>query len=122
VTPGDQAGNSRAAPLANAVAAGVGERVEVLDGDMRALPFSAGAFDVVLASLSVHNLPAADRAGAVREVLRVLTPGGRLVILNFHATDEYAMVLRAAGAAEVQHSGRQWTLHPPVRVVTRAPA
>jgi arsenite methyltransferase len=118
--PGDQAGNSRAALVANAAAAGVGERVEVLDGDMRALPFADGTFDVVLASQAVHNLPAADRAGAVREVLRVLAPGGRLVILDFQATEEYATVLRAAGAADVRRSGRHWTMHPPVRVVTAA--
>jgi arsenite methyltransferase len=117
---GDQAGNSRAALLANAAAAGVGERVEVLDGDMRALPFADRVFDVVLASQSVHNLPAADRAGAVREVLRVLAPGGRLVILDFQATEEYATALRAAGAADVRRSGLRWAMHPPVRVVTAA--
>src|SRR3954447_9471315 len=78
--PGDQAGNSRAALLANVAAAGVGERVEVLDGDMRSLPFPDATFAVVLASQAVHNLPAGDRAGAVGEMLRVLAPGGRLVI------------------------------------------
>src|SRR3954454_8249892 len=60
--PGDQAGNSRAALLANAAAAGVGERVEVLDGDMRSLPFPDATFAVVLASQAVHNLPAGGRA------------------------------------------------------------
>jgi arsenite methyltransferase len=116
--PGDQAGNSRAALLANAAAARVGERVEVLDGDMRALPFPAGSFDVVLASQAVHNLPAPERGAAVREALRVLVPGGRLVILDFQGAEGYAAVLRASGAAEVALSGRRWTMHPPVRVVT----
>jgi arsenite methyltransferase len=116
--PGDQAGNSRATLLANAAAAGVGERVEVLDADMRALPFPDRAFDVVLASQAVHNVPAADRAGAIREVLRVLVPGGRLVILDFQGTEEYSAVLREAGAVDVRRSGRRWSLHPPVRIVT----
>ena len=118
--PGDQAGNSRAALLANAAAAGVAGRVEVVDGDMRALPFPAGVFDVALASLAVHNLPDADRSGAIREVVRVLRPGGRLVILDFQATEEYERTLRAAGAVAVTRSGRHWTMHPPVRVVTAA--
>src|SRR3954449_5206254 len=109
--PGDQAGNSRAALLANVAEAGVGERVEVLDGDMRALPFPAGAFDLVLASQAVHNLPPTDRAGAVREVLRVLAPGGRVVILDFQATEEYATALLVAGAADVRRSGLHWTMH-----------
>jgi arsenite methyltransferase len=75
---------------------------------------------VVLASQAVHNVPAADRAGAIREVLRVLVPGGRLVILDFQGTEGYAAVLRAAGAVDVRRSGRRWSLHPPVRVVTAA--
>jgi arsenite methyltransferase len=98
----------------------VGERVEVLDGDMRALPFPAGSFDVVLASLAVHNLPADDRPGAVREMLRVLAPGGRLVILDFQATADYERELRAAGAEGVLRSRRHWTMHPPVRILTAA--
>jgi arsenite methyltransferase len=114
----DQSGNGRDALIANARSAGVAERVEVLDGDMRQLPFPAGEFDVTLASLAIHNLPADDQAGAVTEMLRVLKPGGRLVIIDFRGGARYAAVLRAAGAERVQLSGRRWSMHPPVRVVT----
>jgi len=47
------------------------------------LPFPDGCFDAVLTSLVLHHLPAPDRAGAVAELLRVLRPGGRLVLADF---------------------------------------
>jgi arsenite methyltransferase len=114
----DQSGNGRDALLDNARSAGVAERVEVLDGDMRQLPFEDHEFDLALASLAIHNLPADDRAGAVTELFRVLKPGGRLVIVDFQGTSGYAEALREAGAERVHRSGRRWSMHPPVRVVT----
>ncbi|WP_034216990.1 class I SAM-dependent methyltransferase [Actinoplanes subtropicus] len=114
----DQSGNGPDALLANARAAGVAGRVEALDGDMRELPFPDAAFDLALASLAIHNLPPGDRPGAVRELLRVVRPGGRIVILDFQATSAYAGTLREGGAADVRVSGRHWSMHPPVRVVT----
>jgi SAM-dependent methyltransferase len=114
----DQSGNGAAALLANARAAGVADRVEAVDGDMRKLPFPDDSFDLALASLAVHNLPPGDRGGAVDELLRVVRPGGRIVILDFQATAGYAGTLREGGAADVHVSGRHWSLHPPVRIVT----
>jgi arsenite methyltransferase len=119
----DQSGNGRHALLANARAARVADRVEVIDGDMRNLPFPDGEFDLALASLAIHNLPPADRATAVTELLRVVKPGARMVILDFLGTAGYADMLRRAGAEEVRLSARDWSMHPPVRVVTAiAPA
>ena len=114
----DQSGNGPDALRANARGAGVADRVEVVRGDMRDLPYAGPAFDLALASLAVHNLPAADRPGAVRELLRVLRPGGRLVIVDFEGTAAFAGALRAAGARDVRVSGLRWSMHPPARVVT----
>ena len=114
----DQSGNGADALLANARAAGVDGRVEALDGDMRKLPFPEDSFDLALAGLAIHNLPPGDRAGAVDELLRVVRPGGRIVILDFQATSGYAGTLRQGGAADVRVSGRHWSMHPPVRIVT----
>ena len=113
----DQSGNGADALLANVRAAGVADRVEALDGDMRKLPFPDDSFDLALASLAIHNLPAADRAGAVAELLRVVRPAGHIVILDFQATAGYAGTLRDGGA-DVEVSGRHWSMHPPVRIVT----
>ena len=49
------------------------------------LPFADGWFDAVSTSLMIHHLPEADRVGAIREMLRVLRPGGRLLIVEFKA-------------------------------------
>jgi arsenite methyltransferase len=117
----DQSGNGRHALLANARAAGVADRIEVVDGDMRDLPFPEGEFDLALASLAIHNLPSADRTTAVTELLRVVRPGARIVILDFQGTAGYADILRRAGAEEVRLSARDWSMHPPVRVVTAIP-
>jgi ubiquinone/menaquinone biosynthesis C-methylase UbiE len=77
----DQADNSAAATLENARLEGVADRVEVLDADVRKLPFPDASFDVVLSSFVIHNLSrASDRRQVVQEIARVLRPGGELAI------------------------------------------
>jgi len=53
--------------------------------DALALPFSDGGFDVVTVAFGLRNM--ADYPAALREMLRVLKPGGRLVILDFSLPD-----------------------------------
>jgi len=116
-SPADQSGNRREATLANADA--VGERVEVVDGDMRALPFADASFDAVVSSIAIHNLDDADdRERACLEIARVLRPGGRVAVLDFRATQQYAHAFEDAGLADVARSGRSFRMYPPVRVVT----
>ena len=79
----DQSGNSPEVTLANAAAAGVADRVEVHTADMTALPFPDGAFDVVTSALAIHNIPTpGGRYRAVDEAMRVLRPGGQLLIAD----------------------------------------
>jgi arsenite methyltransferase len=119
----DQAGNDPAATIANAQAEGVAERVELCDGDARRLPFDQQTFDIVVSSLALHNIPgAAGRAAAIGEVVRVLKPGGRVAILDFRNTSQYAAALAAAGLGEVHRSPRRFGMYPPVRVVTATKA
>jgi ubiquinone/menaquinone biosynthesis C-methylase UbiE len=51
----------------------------------QALPFDDGYFDAVVTSLMIHHLPDSDRPAAAHELLRVLRPGGRLLIAEFQA-------------------------------------
>lgn len=51
---------------------------DVREGDLEALPFNDAGFDAVAAVNSVFY--AADMAGAVRELVRVARPGGRIVV------------------------------------------
>lgn len=50
-------------------------------GDALALPFADGTFDAVTISFGLRNV--ADTGQALRELLRVTRPGGRLVICEF---------------------------------------
>ncbi|MEZ0314644.1 MAG: class I SAM-dependent methyltransferase [Myxococcota bacterium] len=54
----------------------------LLEGDARKLPFADGAFDVVLSGNMLGLLSDADAVTALREMARVLRPGGRLVLIT----------------------------------------
>ncbi len=57
------------------------EGVELVAGDALRLPFRDGAFDAVTISFGLRNTADADLA--LREMLRVTRPGGRLVVCEF---------------------------------------
>jgi arsenite methyltransferase len=105
----DQSGNARDVTLRNASLEGVGDRVQIETGDMRALPFPDTTFDLVVSSLAIHNIPSkADRKQAIVEGFRVLKPGGRIVIADIRATALYAEALRALGASDVGRRRLGW--------------
>lgn len=115
----DQAGNSAAATLNNIKLEGVADRVELRDGDARALPFADGAFDLALSSWALHNIyDSAGRAKALHEIIRVLKPGGRLAIADIRHTGEYAQVLQQAGMLAVQRSGPNFLFLTPTFLLT----
>ncbi len=62
--------------------ADVAHRVRTVVGDMTALSLPDGCMDIVIAGYGVRNVPRA--ADAIREMRRVLRPGGRLVLLDFY--------------------------------------
>lgn len=102
----DQSGNSAEAARRNAVAEGVADRVELHTGDMTALPFDDASFDVVLSSLAIHNISGrAGRDKAISEAVRVLRPGGRLMIVDLRGTRQYQTQLAKLGMNDV---ARRW--------------
>jgi ubiquinone/menaquinone biosynthesis C-methylase UbiE len=54
------------------------DNVTFMQADAEALPFADGSFTAVLCTNSFHHYP--NPANALREMSRVLTPAGRLVI------------------------------------------
>lgn len=59
-----------------------GNRATFRLGVMERLPFANASFDVACISVVLHHLPADVKRAGLREVLRVLAPGGRLVVLD----------------------------------------
>ena len=60
--------------------AGLEGRISCEQGDSEAMRFADASFDVVTIAFGIRNF--AHREAALREILRVLKPGGRLVILE----------------------------------------
>lgn len=114
-----------------ATRAGVDVRFEEGFGD--ALPFADGSFDRIFSSLMLHHLPLETKQGMLREVARVLRPGGSFHLADFghehgrqdgllarllhrgedlqdQDDDRIAQLLREAGLREVARTGERRTL------------
>lgn len=64
-----------------------GEAGEFGIADCERLPFADESFDVVYSNGVLHHTP--DTAGAVREIHRVLTPGGQARVMLYHRGSAY---------------------------------
>jgi demethylmenaquinone methyltransferase / 2-methoxy-6-polyprenyl-1,4-benzoquinol methylase len=60
---------------------GFSDRVRFVQGDLTQTPFEAESFDVVTMAFGIRNTP--DPAATLREVHRILKPGGQALILEF---------------------------------------
>jgi len=126
----DLSGNKQEATLENAKREGVGGRIEVRTADMRKMPFADRTFDVIVSRAAIHNLYSSDdRALAVREIARVLKPGGRALIDDIRHSTEYTSVFAQSGCAVQRLSSAAssllWTivtfgsLHPATLLATK---
>jgi ubiquinone/menaquinone biosynthesis C-methylase UbiE len=62
-----------------------GAEIEWVEGTAQVLPFAEASFDVVCCQLGLQFFP--DREGALREMKRVLVPGGRVVVMVWREID-----------------------------------
>jgi SAM-dependent methyltransferase len=98
--------NRPEATLENARLEGVADRVRVETGDMRQLPFPNASFDVIVSRAAVHNIPdSAGRDQAITEMVRVLAPGGQLVLDDIRNLDAYETGLRSRGITDLERHG-----------------
>ena len=77
-----------------------GTTIHFETGYAQSLPFSDARFDVVVNTLMLHHLPRAEREIAVREMRRVLKPGGRLLAVDFVPSTERRSII-----ARLHHKG-----------------
>jgi SAM-dependent methyltransferase len=73
-------GNTPARLMKNAATAGVADRVEARVGDARQLPFPDGSYDAVVSTYAIDHLRQNEIPVALREVSRVLKPGGDFLL------------------------------------------
>ncbi len=88
-------------------AAQAGMLVEVEVAPMTALPVGDRAFDVAVVDDTdglLHALRPDDRSGLIRELLRILRPGGRVVVLGALARSGLGALLRR-GPGEPSFAG-----------------
>ena len=77
--------NALARARRKAERAGVSVRFD--EGYADALPYPDAAFDRVFSSFMFHHVPSGQKPGMLREVRRVLKPGGRLELLDLAGPD-----------------------------------
>jgi ubiquinone/menaquinone biosynthesis C-methylase UbiE len=125
--------DAKALARARAKAARAGLAIDFEQGYADALPFADGRFDAVVSSLVLHHLTHAAKGAALREVARVLAPGGSLHVLDFgpssgafghalshlvhrgaeladHLAGELPSLMREAGLAEARERERMRSL------------
>ena len=91
--------NSPQMVLDNASVEGVSNRIEVITADALALPFNNNSFDMVTTSLMMHHLT--DIYKALNEMVRVLKPGGTLVIADVNSK-RYVPILKSLGFMQIE--------------------
>jgi SAM-dependent methyltransferase len=86
--------------------------IRMVEGEPTALPLRDGAVDIVL-----HGLIEADDAWlpAIGEALRVIRPGGRLVVIGYYGRDDVGALLEPEVVAAARHATQRrsgwWLRH-----------
>lgn len=107
----DQSANSLQRTRRNALAEGVTGLVELYTADVRSLPFEDDTFDLILSNTVIHNVkPASGRERAIQEAVRVLSPGGRLLVADIRATGGYRKWLIRDGMSNVTRRNLGWRM------------
>jgi ubiquinone/menaquinone biosynthesis C-methylase UbiE len=67
--------------------------LQVVEGSADSLPYPSASFDAVFSTLVFHHLPRSMQEGAIREMRRVLRPGGRAVIVDWQEPKSFAKAI-----------------------------
>jgi ubiquinone/menaquinone biosynthesis methyltransferase len=83
--------------------------IRIVHADALALPFPDRSFDAVTIAYGLRNV--ADPEAALREMRRVLVPGGRAVVLDFGKPDSPFVRALNRAVQRVLMSGMGWIFH-----------
>jgi len=114
----DLSGNSLESTEKNLAVEGVMAQCTLVSENACAMSFADASFDVVVSNLCLHNIyDKTERAKALREIARVLRPGGEAILSDFKHTRQYAKLLREAGL-DVRRIRANWIgTFPPLAIV-----
>lgn len=94
----DLSGNTQQNTLANIAIEGVQDRTELRNMDARKLEFPDQSIDIILSLFCIHNIEdKADQENALKEIVRVVKPGGKVIIGEWMPTHGYAKFLADEG-------------------------
>ena len=98
----------------------LGTKCPVIAAPAQRLPFQNEAFDLVSAVTVVQHVPTDAQSEVLREMARVLRPGGHLMLLELtrgsgphvfpHAPAQWIHQVSAAGLSPVNYSGQEFLL------------
>lgn len=91
----------------NATHEGLKERVDLKFADARDMPFDDSSFDVIVSTSAFHHMGGAEsRQKAAQEVIRVLKPGGQVLIYDLSIVlKELESAMREAGFSNIERRG-----------------
>lgn len=78
-----------------------GLSIDFQPGGIERIPAPSQSFDVVLSTFMMHHMSDTLKYQGLAEIARVLTPGGRLLIIDFKRSQEHESKPGAFGAGEI---------------------
>ncbi len=112
----DMGQNSPEATHQNLVFEGIVDRCTILSVPAQSMTFPDAHFNVIVSNLCLHNIyDRATRTAALAQIVRVLAPGGTVLISDYKRTREYAAFFRQAGLTVTRR--RYFANFPPLTVV-----
>lgn len=78
-----------------------GLSIDFQPGGIERLPYPDQSFDVVLSTFMMHHLPDDIKRQGFAEIVRVLRPGGRLLVIDFKRSEEHQDHPEQFGAGEL---------------------